>query len=161
MDKYDKLDKLKKLLDEKAITQEEFDEEKERLLHQYPAASGVECWGMQEKDFCMLLHLSQFLSFLFPFLGLIMPLIMWATEKDNSEEVDAHGRIVLNWVLSSLIYFIVLIIMSVLLIGIPFLIALIIADIVFVIMGAIKANRGERWSYPLSIPFFSVQEREM
>jgi len=43
----------------------------------------------------------------------------------------------------------------VVLIGIPLLIALAILAIVFPIVAAIKANNGQVWKYPLSIPFFN------
>jgi uncharacterized Tic20 family protein len=33
-------------------------------------------------------------------------------------------------------------------------VALVIIGIVFPIIGGIKANNGEVWKYPLSIPFF-------
>jgi uncharacterized protein len=40
-------------------------------------------------------------------------------------------------------------------IGLPMLLTLIVVAIVFPIIGAIKANDGEVWKYPLSIPFFT------
>jgi uncharacterized Tic20 family protein len=38
-------------------------------------------------------------------------------------------------------------------IGIPLLIALMVLMVVFPIIGAVKANDGKVWKYPLSIPF--------
>ena len=93
--------------------------------------------------------------------------------------VDVNGKIILNWTISVFIYSIVIVIgflifgaTSILTIinydnplpligtiGI-FLIPLIIfgvLDLVFVIVGAIKANNGEVWNYPLSIRFFKTK----
>lgn len=41
------------------------------------------------------------------------------------------------------------------------LLAVAILGIVFPIMGGIKASNGELWKYPMSIPFFSVDEEEV
>ncbi len=81
---------------------------------------------------------------------------MWATEKDNSPKIDAHGKIVLNWVISVVIYGICSIILAFLGIGFLMLIALGVVNLVFVILAAIKANEGQIWKYPLAIPFFPV-----
>ena len=35
------------------------------------------------------------------------------------------------------------------------MLALIVLQVVFSIMGAVAANKGERYNYPLAIPFFS------
>lgn len=61
---------------------------------------------------------------------------------------------VLNWILSSLIYAVVFSILIFVLIGIPLLWALALLFLIFPIIGAIKANDGIVWPYPLSIRFF-------
>jgi len=150
MDKYDKVEKLKKLLDEGAISAAEFEQEKEKVLAGHDTLTS----NMDDTDYCMFMHLSQFLGFVFPFLGLIVPVTMWLISKDKSQTIDAHGRVIVNWVISSFIYFIICFILFFIVIGIPMLVALVIADIIFVILGAIKARNGEVWQYPMSIPFF-------
>ncbi len=61
-------------------------------------------WGMNEKSFCMLLHLSQLAGMVLPGAGLVLPVVMWPTEKDNSPLIDEQGKVVLNWMISSLLY---------------------------------------------------------
>ena len=112
--------------------------------------------GMLPNTYCMLLHLSQFLGFLIPLGGIIAPVVMWAIAKDKCAQVDQHGRIVLNWVISCLIYFVIALVLCFVIIGAAFIFVLLILDIVFPIIGAIKANKGTAWKYPLSIPFFRV-----
>ena len=112
-----------------------------------------EFWGMDELNYSMLMHLSQFAGAIIPFGGLAMPLVMWLTNNKNSETVDAHGKNIMNWIISMVIYVIASFILTFVFIGIITMIAVGILAIVFPIIGAVKANRGEIWKYPLSIPF--------
>lgn len=111
-------------------------------------------WGMELNTFCMLLHLSQFAGAIIPGAGLALPIIMWATNKDDFPVIDQHGKIIFNWMLSALIYSAVSGILIIIVIGFLGLIAVGICSIVFAIIGALKANSGEMWEYPLCIRFF-------
>lgn len=113
-------------------------------------------WGMEENTFAMLMHLSQLSGFVVPGAGLVLPIVMWVTNKDQSEVVDRHGKVILNWMISFLIYSIVCSILVFIVVGIFAFMALMIASLIFVILGAVRANEGEVWHYPLSIKFFSV-----
>ena len=160
MDKYDQLEKIKKLLDEGVITQAEYDQEKNNIL-KTGAGGATEFWGMQEKEYCMFMHLSQLLGMIvpvIPFIGIIIPIVMWATAKDYSQTVDNQGKIIINWIISAIIYFIISLILIAVIIGIPLLVALMVVNVVFAIIGAIKARGGVEWEYPLSIPFFKRQD---
>ncbi|WP_440873658.1 DUF4870 domain-containing protein [Thalassotalea sp. PLHSN55] len=106
-------------------------------------------WNIELKSFCMLMHLSQLSGILIPGLGFFLPIIMWATTKDKAVEIDAHGKVILNWMLSFMIYF--LIILSIF--GVFGVLALLAYNFIFIIIGAIQANKGATWRYPLSIPF--------
>ena len=154
MDKYDKLEKLKKLLDEGAISQAEYEAEKLDVLSETEGRSS-QFWGMREEEYCMFMHLSQFLGFVVPFAGLIMPIVMWMSAKDYSNTVDNHGRIIINWIVSFIIYFIIAFILIFVLIGIPLMAGLVVVNVIFMIIGAIKARNGVEWQYPMSIPFFN------
>ena len=160
-DKYEKLEKLNRLREKGIVTEEEFQLEKNNLLSDGNERKPIHhrpkpYWGLEENVFCMLIHLSQLANFVVPFSGVILPIVMWATEKENSAKVDAHGRIVFNWLISSTIYFICSAILVLLGIGILMLIALGIASVIFTILGGIKANEGKIWKYPMSIRFFST-----
>jgi len=116
--------------------------------------SDTEVMGMKPNTFCMLLHLSQLASFIIPLSGLIIPIVMWVIAKNKSAEADQHGKIVLNWIISVFIYSVVIGLLCVILIGFLLLPVLVIVAIAFPIIGALKANDGVAWKYPLSIPFF-------
>lgn len=108
---------------------------------------------MNERTWCMLIHFSVFAGYFAPVAGLVVPIILWQIKKDELPSVDAHGKMVLNFILSVLLYGVVGVVLSFAFIGIPLLFALSIASIVFPIIGGIKANAGEFWQYPLVINF--------
>ena len=124
---------------------------------------------MDEKTFCMLMHLSQLANYIFPFAGIVLPIVMWATNKDQSSTVDRHGKNIFNFMLSMVIYSIVLTFMlfvmavlSAIIVGLPVgalfvlpaYMAIGVASVVFVIIAAVKTSNGEYWPYPLCIRFF-------
>ncbi|CAM3556762.1 MULTISPECIES: DUF4870 domain-containing protein [Pseudoalteromonas] len=113
-----------------------------------------EYWGMPLNTYCMLLHLSQLASFVAPGLGLVLPVVMWATNKDKSETIDQHGKATINWLISLIIYSIICGILVFVAVGILGFVVLAILNIIFAIIAAMKANNGEVWIYPLSFNFF-------
>lgn len=111
---------------------------------------------MKTNTYLMLLHLSQLLAYVLPGLGLIAPIVLWAIQKDNEPLVDRHGKIILNWIISWMIYIAIGAVLIIVGIGIVILIALAVINVVFPIIGGIKANDGIEWKYPLSIQFFKI-----
>ena len=87
------------------------------------------------------------------FFSIIGPLIVWLIKRDQSPFVDQTGKTVLNFNISYTIWIIVTAIASIILIGIPFLIAAGVAYFVFSIIGAVKANQGEIVNPWLTIRF--------
>ena len=145
MDIYSELERLKKLLDDGAVTQEEFEREKARLLSMnygvQPAGWNL---GIDEKSFVVLMHASQFLS------SFIAPLIMWLMFKDKSRIVDEVGKNILNFQISIVIYSLILCLTCIGIALVPFIG---IAVIVLIIIAIIKALNGETWNYPLTVRF--------
>ena len=87
------------------------------------------------------------------FFSIIGPLIVWLVKRDQSAYVDAVGKTVLNFNISYTIWIIVTALLSIILIGIPFLIAAGVMYFVFSIIGAVKANQGEDFTPWLTIRF--------
>ena len=106
-----------------------------------------------ERNWAMLCHLSAFAGFFFPFGSIIGPLICWLSRKDESSWVNENGKAAMNFQLSVLLYIILAIPLCFILVGIPIVIFLVILRIVCIIIGSIKAPKGERFKYPLAIPF--------
>jgi uncharacterized Tic20 family protein len=107
----------------------------------------------EEKQMGLFLHISQLANLLIPLAGVIVPIVIWQTQKEKMPALDAHGKMVTNWLISSLIYWVVSGVLSIVLIGFLGMLALLVMGIVFPIMGAVKANNGEFWEYPLTIKF--------
>ena len=120
---------------------------------QYQTPSPLSLQTPEQKQMGMFLHLSQLLGFLFPFAGIIAPVIIWQTQKDKTPALDAHGKMIVNFFLSCLIYGIVSAVLVIVLVGIVGLLALVVVSVVFPLVGAVKANKGELWEYPLTIKF--------
>jgi len=156
----DQIEKLNDLKQKGLISDEEYQQAKERILGaqpQQPAQQPHTVMQTNNYDYAMVLHITQFCSWLFPLLGLIVPLIMWQSKKEDPY-VDEQGKVVMNWVFSSLIYCLVSIILCFLIVGFFLLAILFVCSIVFTIMGAMDANKGVIKNYPLSIKFFDVRE---
>ncbi|HEX9826218.1 MAG TPA: DUF4870 domain-containing protein [Flavobacteriaceae bacterium] len=101
-------------------------------------------------------HLSQLLTFVTGFGGLIVPLILWATQKEKVYAMDEQGKRIINFQLSIIVYAI-LCVPAILLLGLGILGLIVIGILSFVypIINAIKASNGESPKYPLSLNFIS------
>ncbi|MFH0841029.1 MAG: DUF4870 domain-containing protein [Bacteroidota bacterium] len=113
----------------------------------------VKSYSESERNWAMLCHLSAFAGYFFPFGGIIGPLICWLSRKDESAWVNENGKASLNFQSSMLLYMVLAIPLCFIIIGIPIEIFLSILEIVCVIIASVKASKGERFKYPLSIPF--------
>jgi len=104
-----------------------------------------------DNQLLVITHLSQMLTYVTGFGGLLVPLILWLTQKDKIEGMDEHGKAIVNFQLSMIIYAIICVPLIFLVgLGILGLIAVGIISFVFPIINAIKASNGEMPSYPLS-----------
>ncbi len=108
-------------------------------------------WGMEEKQFITLMHVAQFAGFIVPFAGLALPVIMWATNKDESEEIDLHGKKITNWLISLIIYGAISFVLTFVLIGIIGYIIIGALAIIYPIIGALQASNGKLFNYPPTI----------
>ncbi len=152
---------------------DEEDEEDSRRGRQRKKMTGKEAntWGM-------MIHLSQLASIIIPAAGFILPIVLWLVKRNESRKVDAHGKVVLNWIISSFIYGVIIValfvVSAIVAAGsavssksasapIGIIIVIVIAwcllalfglmSLIFIIIGAVKANNGEVWPYPMSIRF--------
>tara|TARA_Y100000815_G_scaffold271935_1_gene299605 strand:+ start:1411 stop:1773 length:363 start_codon:yes stop_codon:yes gene_type:complete len=109
-----------------------------------------------DNQLLMITHLSQLLTYITGFGGLVVPLILWATQKETVDGMDAHGKSILNFQLSIIVYFIIsILLIPVFFIGLIPLILIGILSFIMPIVNAIKASNGELPSYPLSLNFIS------
>lgn len=110
----------------------------------------------EDKQLLVITHLSQLVTLLTGFGSLILPLILWVTQKERVYQMDSHGKSIINFQLSLIIYAIVCVPLILLFgLGALGLIILGIVAVVFPIINAIKASNGENPSYPLSLNLIS------
>lgn len=109
--------------------------------------------SLPANSWAMFLHLSVLAGFVVPIAGLLAPLLIWQLKKDQYPELDAHGKVVMNWIISLIIYTVISGMLVFVVVGLFLLSVLMIISILFPIIGGIKANEGKLWTYPLSIPF--------
>jgi uncharacterized Tic20 family protein len=101
-------------------------------------------------------HLSQLLTYVTGFGGLIVPLIIWLTQKDKIHGMDEHGKAIVNFQLSMILIAIISI-PGILLLGLGILMLILVGVLSFVlpIVNAVRANNGESPSYFMTIRFIS------
>jgi uncharacterized Tic20 family protein len=108
------------------------------------------------RNWAMAAHLSSFLGLIMGgFLAFVGPLVIWLIKREEHRFIADHAREALNFNLSMLLYSLVAGVLSMVLIGIPILIALFVAYIVFTIIASVNASNGEAYRYPITIRFIS------
>jgi len=113
-----------------------------------PEVSSGEGTAEVSKDarvFGMLCHLLGILTWI------VGPLIIWLIKREDDKFIDQHGKEALNFQITILIAYAVGGITAFACIGFFIMLAAWICNLVFCIMGAIKANNGEPYRYPVSI----------
>ena len=98
--------------------------------------------------------------------GFLGPLIIWLAKKEDPF-VEAHSRESLNFQLSMMLYFFMLMISMIIVVWIPLWLVIWIpaffglAILAFVtnIVGAIRASNGDMYRYPVCIRFVSPPSR--
>ena len=165
---YRKLDELNKLRISGALTDEEFEQEKQKILNK-ETPKGI--LGLSENSYMGIMNF----VLLIPTWGWIISIIAWIVGKDKSEAVSTQGKYIFNWLISWSIYTLIIgLIFAGQFIGgiigaiasplsllsgslfnigtLPFVL-LFILYFVFPIIGGVKGLDGKLGKYPLSIPF--------
>lgn len=100
-------------------------------------------------------QLSQLLTYITGFGGLVVPLIIWLSKKDEVVGMDEHGKQIINFQLTILLLGFISI-PAILLLGLGILMLIFVGIVGFVmpIVNAIRANNGEAPSQFCTIRFF-------
>jgi uncharacterized Tic20 family protein len=111
------------------------------------SSTNVRTWNI-------LCHASALLGVFLHFPGhLLGPLIVWLAKRDDSPEIDAHGKESVNFQISMLIYNGIAVVFCLVLVGFAFLAVLWVLNAVFVIVASIHASDGKFYRYPMTIRF--------
>jgi len=154
----EEIQRLRELKEDGTISEVEFQEAKWKLIQENRSAPNFGITQAGVNTWCLVIHLSQFLGYVVPLAGWIGPIVIWQIKKTDSPVIDLHGRIVANWILSEIIYFLVAALLTLVFIGIPLMLVLVAVSVIFPIIGGIKASAGDVWPYPFSIRFFGLDE---
>jgi uncharacterized Tic20 family protein len=106
----------------------------------------------QERGLAALTHLSGLAGYIIPFGGVLVPIIIWVVKSDSPViSRIAKQALLLNVVIFVLVLIFLALMLTVILIPVSIVafIVLAVAAIVLPIVGAIKANDGIYYRYPL------------
>ena len=113
---------------------------------------GYDLPDKEARMWAMWCHLAAIVGYLgIPFGNVIGPFVVWMLKRDTDPFVDSQGKESLNFQISLTIYAMVSLLLCLLLIGFILLPVVIVGGLIFTIIGAIKANDGEDYSYPFAM----------
>ncbi len=102
----------------------------------------------EEKTLALISHLGALFSFL-------VPLIIWIIKRNDSDFVEHHACEALNFQITLFLAWVAAVILTIIIDGGPIMCILfpllLICNIVFIILGAVAANKGELYEYPISL----------
>lgn len=98
-----------------------------------------------EKNIAVVTHITGIFFSIFP------GLIVWLLKKDDSPYISDQAREALNFQITLLIAYLVAGILVFILIGFLLIFLIWLANIVFSILAAFAASKGESYRYPLSL----------
>lgn len=110
--------------------------------------STVQQSGSPSKDDTNLALLAHILGIFTSFVG---ALVIWLVKKDSSPYVGAQALEALNFQITIAIGWLVCMILTVILIGALLMPVIFIVNLVFCILGAMAASKGESYRYPFAI----------
>jgi uncharacterized protein len=114
-------------------------------------AAGAGAVDQEIRNTAVAAHLSTFAGLVVPFGSVIGPLAVWLTRRDRDPFIDQAGREALNFGITIAIYGMVALVGALMLVGIPLLIAGVIAWVVLASLAAAKASQGQPYRYPLTM----------
>jgi uncharacterized protein len=101
-----------------------------------------------DKIWSMLSHLSALFT---PFIGIVVPLVVYLAMRHESEYLTQNAKEALNFHISVYIYALCCLPLMVIFIGWPILVLLVIGAFILAIVAAVKASDGGCFHYPLTL----------
>jgi uncharacterized Tic20 family protein len=98
-----------------------------------------------DMNIAMLAHLLGIIT------GFIGALIIWLVKKDDSAFISDQSKEALNFQITMMLAFVVSWVLAFILIGLLLMPLLWIANLVFCILAAIAASKGENYRYPFAL----------
>ncbi len=108
-----------------------------------------------EKKWMLLLHSIPFLGLIIPFGNIFFPIFLWIHKANDNKTYSDHGKAVVNFHCSIMLYFIISLLLFFPFPGINFFLTTAVAlfGIITTIINIFSALGDGTYKYPLSIPF--------
>ena len=103
----------------------------------------------------MLCHLVTFAGCVVPLGNILAPLGVWWAKRDTHPLVRDQGLEAVNFQISMTLYLIGAGLLSIVLIGLPVLLGLIVFDFVITVVAMLRALDGSAYRYPLNLRLVS------
>lgn len=107
----------------------------------------------QDRTLPVLCHLLALAGFAVPFGNVLGPLVLWLCKREESADVNEHGKESLNFQISMTIYTLVAAATVFIIIGFILVPIVVITNLVLVILAALDASKGRLYRYPFTIRF--------
>jgi uncharacterized Tic20 family protein len=108
-----------------------------------------------ERKWMLLLHATPFLGLIIPFGSILFPLFLWIHKANDNKIYDNHGRAIVNFHSSILVYFIISLLLFFPFPGMNFFLtgAIVLFGIITTTINIFSTLSSGTFNYPLSIPF--------
>jgi uncharacterized Tic20 family protein len=113
------------------------------------AAAGTP--SKEERNWATLAHVSALLAFFTVVGGIIGPLVIWLIRKEDMSFAADQAKEALNFQITVFLAGIVAAILCLILIGFVLLAILALADLILIIVAAVKASEGVAYRYPFNL----------
>lgn len=108
-----------------------------------------------QRKWMLLLHASPFLGLIIPFANILFPLFIWIHKANDNKTYDKHGRAIINFHCSIMLYFLISLLLFFPFPGINFFgtAAVALFGLITTFLNLMSALSKGTFNYPLSIPF--------
>jgi uncharacterized Tic20 family protein len=109
----------------------------------------------EDKNLAAIMHLSILAGLLLPFVGILVPIIIWVLKKNESPYIDDQGKEAINFIINIFIVGIFVGILCMIVVGFILLVPLALYLIIAPIVAAAKCSDGVYYKYPFIFRFIN------
>ena len=108
-----------------------------------------------QRKWMLMLHAIPFFGLIIPFGSILFPIFLWIHKANDNKTYDTHGRAVVNFHCSIMLYFIISLLLFFPFPGMNFFLTafVVLFGIITTIVNIFSALGSGTYKYPLSIPF--------
>ena len=111
----------------------------------------TEVMDKEQKNWAGACHIAAFAGLVIPLGGLLGPLLIWWLKKDESAFVRQQGIEAINFRLTVYFYWIICWCLSLFMIGFFLMPLVVIFDVLFTVIAAMRTLDGKAYRYPLTL----------